>query len=142
MEEVGHEVLVLDDLRSMGVDPGCVLLPPLPATANLIDFLSASSGSFGAVARLGYSFWAENASCHFAELVDRARSDLELRDDQMSFSSTHDEVDESHGREVTEMIRRFARSEVERERLLQVCTTSLRLAGDMFDGILDAVAGP
>ena len=64
LEETGHELMALHDLRALGLpieDPATDLPPPLPETEVLIAYLYYVANHGNPVQRLGYSYWAETA---------------------------------------------------------------------------------
>lgn len=138
-EELGHEKMVVHDLKSIGLlEPGDLARPPLPSTEALIGYLHYVALVYGAVPRLGYSYWAESVYGHIDELLGRARLDLSLSDAQMSFFVAHSTIDEKHAEEVRHAIAKHSREGLERERMLQVAQTTLRLTGNLLDEALDA----
>ena len=58
-EELGHERMVVYDLKGVGLlDDKKLKANPLPSTEALIGYLYYVAMKYGAQARLGYSFWA------------------------------------------------------------------------------------
>ena len=136
-EELGHEKMVVHDLDRAGLlTPGLLDQPPLPPTEALIGFLYAVALRDGAVARLGYSFWAETAYDHIGELLAKVRADLGLGDRQMTFFVAHQSIDSKHADDVRHALTRFATDPADQERVVQVARTSLFLTGQMLDAIL------
>src|SRR3954469_21082731 len=102
-EELGHEKMVIHDLKSIELfDEADLHKLPLPATEALIGYLYAVALRYGAVARLGYSFWAEGVYGHIAGPFGKIAKDLGLTSKNMTFFGTHAEADEAHIRQVTE----------------------------------------
>ncbi|MGH8885480.1 MAG: iron-containing redox enzyme family protein [Egibacteraceae bacterium] len=135
-EELGHERMVVHDLESIGLfEPGDLTAPPLPATEAFIGYLYYVGLHYGAVPRLGYSYWAESVYGHIGDLLGRARSDLSLTDRQMSFFVAHAVIDEKHAEEVRRAIGQHAREGAERDLILQVARTTLRLTGALLDEV-------
>lgn len=138
-EELGHENMVLNDLRSIGLlEPGDVDAPPLPATEGFIGYLYYVGLHYGAIARLGYSYWAETVYTHIGELLGKARSDLSLDDSQMTFFVAHAVIDEKHAEEVRRAIQHHARTDGEQELILQVARTTLRLTRHLLSDVHEA----
>jgi hypothetical protein len=141
-EELGHEKMVVHDLESIGLfDPHDLEKPPLPATEALIGYLYYVGLHYGAVPRLGYSYWAESVYEHIDDLLGAARADLKLTDQNMSFFVAHSVIDAKHAEEVREAISRNVRPGPESEQLLQVARTTLRLTGALLDESLAASLG-
>ena len=136
-EEHGHEKMVIHDLDSIGMlDQNVLEKMPLPATEALVGYLYAVSMRYGAKARLGYSFWAENVYCHINEILQKTRSDLNLTDKNMSFFVAHAKIDDMHSKEVEECILKYVDTNVEKNLLTQVTKTTLFLTGAMLDQIV------
>lgn len=138
-EELGHENMVLNDLRSVGMfEPGDLDAPPLPATEGFIGYLYYVGLHHGAVARLGYSYWAETVYTHIGKLLGKARDDLSLDDKQMTFFVAHAVIDEKHADDVRRAIQHHARTDAERDQILQVTRTTLRLTRHLLDDVHEA----
>src|SRR3954470_17565273 len=59
-EELGHEKMVVHDLKSVGLwKDEDAQSEPLPAAEALVGYLYSVALRYGPVPRLGYSFWAE-----------------------------------------------------------------------------------
>jgi hypothetical protein len=138
-DELGHEKMVVHDLRAVGLLRQADLqAAPLPPTQALIHYLYSVALSQGAIPRLGYSYWAESAYGHLAELVARMRTDLGLTDREMAFFVAHQSVDTRHAQQVREAIERYARTSEHHRGVLEVAQTTLYLTGAMLDAILDS----
>jgi hypothetical protein len=135
-EELGHERMVTHDLRSAGLlREGDIERPPLPATEALIGYLYYVSLRYGAVARLGYSFWAEGAHSHIQELIVKAAPELKLARKDLTFFGAHAEADEEHIRQVEDAIERYAVTEADRELVTRVALTTLSLTGQLLEQV-------
>lgn len=138
LEEYGHEKMVLRDLESINIlDQTKLTQPPLPATDALIGYLYAVPQRYGAVARLGYSQWAENAYGHINEVTSKIRQDLSLEDKNMSFFVNHSVIDQKHSAEVAEAINTYCTSSEDKVLIKRVAQTTLYLTGKMLDGIAE-----
>ncbi|HEY5833831.1 TenA family transcriptional regulator [Streptomyces sp.] len=139
-EELGHEKMIEHDLKAVNLLEGALEVPPLRATQALVGYLYSVSLRDGAIPRLGYSYWAESVYPHITELLDHMRSDLGLSDREMSFFVAHAEIDAKHSDEVREQIERWAVSEEDQYKVLQVAKTSLWLTGQLLDDSYRAYA--
>lgn len=138
-EELGHEKMVVHDLKSVGVEVDQALAAePEPATQALVGYLYGVGLQHGAVARLGYSYWAETSYEHIGELLGRARSDLHLTDRQMTFFAAHHGLDTRHAMQVKRAIAEFARSCDDHRQVKAVARTTLYLTGQILDNVLHA----
>lgn len=140
-EELGHERMVIQDLKSVGLfDEADLVRQPLPATEALIGYLYYVSLRYGAIARLGYSFWAEGVYGHIAGPFAKISQDLQLSSKNLTFFGSHAQADEAHIQQVTEAIERFAVTPAEQTQVVQVARTTLFLTGQLLDQVARANA--
>jgi thiaminase len=135
-EELGHEKMVIHDLKSVGLfDEADLSQSPLPATEALIGYLYYVSLRYGAVARLGYSFWAEGVYGHIGPALAKMMQDLQLTSKNVTFFGSHAQADVEHIRQVEDAIERFAVSEEERALVTKVARTTLSLTGQLLEQV-------
>jgi len=135
-EELGHERMVIHDLKSIGMFQESDLLEaPLPATEALIGYLYFVALRYGAVARLGYSFWAEGVYGHIAEPFAKISRDLQLTSKNLTFFGSHAQADEAHIQQVTEAIDKFATTPDDQAAVLKVARTTLFLTGQLIEQV-------
>jgi thiaminase len=135
-EELGHERMVVHDLKSVELfrEPD-LQQPPLPATEALIGYLYYVSLRYGAVPRLGYSFWAEGIYVHIQEPFRKICEDLRLTSKNVTFFGAHAEADEAHIRQVEDAIASYATTEQDRELVARVAATTLSLTGQLLEQV-------
>ncbi|WP_122761160.1 iron-containing redox enzyme family protein [Pseudomonas viridiflava] len=132
LEELGHEKMVIRDLDSIGALPE--LLPaPLAPTQALIAYLNDVAIRLGPVARLGYSYWAEEVYGHIQPLLNKFRVDLGLKDEQMTFFVAHSAIDEKHSEEVRMAMLRSVNTDEERAQIKEVARVTLYLTGQLLE---------
>lgn len=136
-EELGHERMVINDLRSVGLldDEADLSAAPLPATEALIGYLYYVALRYGPVARLGYSFWAEGVYGHIQAPFQKICSDLQLGSRNTTFFGSHAQADEAHIQQVEEAIERFALTPADRAAVSQVAVTTLSLTGQLLEQV-------
>ncbi|MBV8667332.1 MAG: iron-containing redox enzyme family protein [Burkholderiaceae bacterium] len=135
-EELGHERMAAHDLESIGLlDRQELQRRPLPATEALIGYLYFVAIKYGPLARLGYSFWAEDVYDQIGGVLAKIRSDLALEDRNMTFFVAHAKIDDKHIDQVTDCIERFAKTEAEQSLVTQVARTTIFLTGQMLEQI-------
>ncbi|HEY8024669.1 MAG TPA: iron-containing redox enzyme family protein [Burkholderiaceae bacterium] len=135
-EELGHEKMVIHDLESLNLFKREDLnRPPLPATEALIGYLYYVALRYGAVARLGYSFWAEDVYDQIGDALGKIRSDLSLADKNMTFFVAHAKIDEKHSDQVADCINRFAKTEEEQALVRKVAKTTIFLTGQLLEQV-------
>jgi hypothetical protein len=135
-EELGHERMVLHDLRSVGLlDEAQLLEAPLPATEALIGYLWAVSLRYGPVPRLGYSFWAEGSYEHIGDMLAKIKSDLSIPKQSMTFFGSHIELDVNHMEQVSEALSKYAETGAQQELVRTVARTTLYLTGQLLEQV-------
>jgi pyrroloquinoline quinone (PQQ) biosynthesis protein C len=135
-EELGHERMVVHDLKSIdALREGDLSQAPLPATEALIGYLYYVSLRYGAVARLGYSFWAEGVYGHIAEPFGKITRDLNLTSKSLTFFGSHAQADEAHIQQVTDAIEKFATTPENQALVLRVARTTLFLTGQLIEQV-------
>jgi thiaminase len=132
LEELGHEHMV--DSKGL-YDPSMPQQQPLSSTQALIAYLYQVALESGAVARLGYSYWAESCYGHIGVILKKLAKDLELTDKHMTFFVAHSDIDAHHSVEVAEAIRESAGTEAERLAVINVATTTLYLTGQILEQV-------
>ncbi|WP_322752972.1 iron-containing redox enzyme family protein [Frankia sp. Cas3] len=134
-EELGHEKLVLHDLRAVGLigpdEP--VDEAPLPATDALIQYLYGVVLRESPVSRLGYSYWAETVYDHISPVLVKARESLGLSDRDMAFFVAHSEIDSRHAAEVQHAIRHAVTSREQADAVHRVAVTTLWLTTSLME---------
>jgi len=135
-EELGHERMVIHDLESLNLlDKDLLQRKPLPATEALIGYLYYVAFKYGAIARLGYSFWAEDVYEQIDDALRKIRQDLSLADKNMTFFVAHAKIDEKHIDQVTDCIDRFAKTPAEQALVQQVAKTTIFLTGQLLEQV-------
>jgi len=138
-EELGHEKMVIRDLESLSLlEAGDQDRAPMPPTEALIGYLYSVSLRYGALARLGYSFWAEDVYGQIGEPLAKIRSDLGLSDKNMTFFVAHATIDEKHIDQVTDCILRFAETAEQQAMIRRVALTTLFLTGKLMESVAEA----
>jgi thiaminase len=135
-EEVGHEMMALHDLCSLGrTDDELTLPAPLSSTETLIAYLYWVSKNGNPFRRLGYSFWAESSYHYINPLVDKVKEQLGLKDSQLTFFVAHSAIDEEHARDVRNVIERVAKTQSDWDAIGETAEVSLRLTGRMLHDV-------
>lgn len=138
-EETGHELMALNDARSLGVFGKCLALPAaLHSTEMLNAYLYFISLNGNPLRRLGYSFWAEDSYQHFKPLLERTVRHLGLVSSQLTFLIAHSNIDQEHSRDVVETLSLYCRTPEDWAAVQQVMEGSLRLQFAMLEEIHDS----
>jgi hypothetical protein len=139
-EELGHETMVVHDLRAVGLiddTDDITTHPRVPATDALINYLAGLSCTDGAVARLGYSYWAEDVYTFIAPLLRVAQTSLQLTERHMTFFVAHSAIDAGHSAEVRRIIAKVAITPEERDAVYRVAETTLWLTTQIMAQAFD-----
>ena len=137
-EEVGHEKMALHDLRNLGYAVTENSIPsPLVSTQTLISYLYFTAEKCNPLARLGYSYWAEQSYHYIQPLLDLLSSGLGVPNKAMTFFREHSAVDETHAKTVMETIERFVHTPEEWAAVEECMLNSLILTTRMMDEVLE-----
>ena len=135
-EELGHQRMVIHDLEGIALlNSADLTRDPLSATDALIAYLYFIAIKHGPIARLGYSFWAENVYLHINEIIEKIKSDLSLTDKNLTFFRAHAKIDEKHIEQVKECIEKYARTPMEQNLIKRVARTTLYLTAQMLEQV-------
>tara|TARA_R110000868_G_scaffold117600_14_gene312473 strand:+ start:13150 stop:13848 length:699 start_codon:yes stop_codon:yes gene_type:complete len=138
LEETGHEMMALHDLKNLGFEVSVDTLPkPLMTTETLVAYLYHISEHFSPVARLGYSYWAERSYEFIQPLLAMLSDGIGVPKKAMTFFNEHSEIDAKHAEEVEESIRRFVKSDEDWSAVEEVMVGSLVLTTRMMDEVFD-----
>ncbi len=137
-EEAGHEKMALHDIKNLGYNVSETNLPkPLVSTQTLISYLYYTAQTGNPVARLGYSFWAEQCYSYIEPLLQMISKGLGVPDKAMTFFREHSTIDEKHAIEVQDAITRFAKSPADWEAVEDCMVNSLILTTRMMDEVFE-----
>lgn len=135
-EELGHERMVIHDLKSIDLFNEADLdEAPLPATEALIGYLYYVALRYGPVARLGYSFWAEAVYGHIGPGLKKISADLELTSKNFTFFGSHAQADIEHQQQVEDAVARFAVTPQDQALVEKVTLTTLFLTGQILEQV-------
>ncbi|NNC96350.1 MAG: iron-containing redox enzyme family protein [Chitinophagales bacterium] len=139
MEETGHELMALKDINALGFNVTAdTMPPPLPSTQLLISFLYNEARSENPIHHLGYGFWSENACPFINDFMTNLMESMGLEKDQMTFYSGHVTLDESHAKEVREIIKKVVKTEEDWNGLKRVIKITFDLTIGIVKDMLDA----
>ena len=136
LEETGHELMALHDLRKMGVaieDPRTELPDMLPGTEQLTAYIYWVSTQGNPVQRLGFTYWAERSYEFLNPFIGSSRSDLGLEKSAMTFFFSHAHVDEKHAEDVKKIISEICTSAKDWRALERTASISLQITTAMID---------
>jgi hypothetical protein len=138
LEETGHELMALHDLRSIGVpinDPEKEMPPVLPETELLIAYLYWVSSNGSPVQRLGYSYWAERSYGLIGPFLKTLVESMKLEKKQMTFYFNHAVLDDKHAKDVEDILLYACKSDADWKQVMKVAETTI----DLTYGIINAV---
>lgn len=134
--EAGHDQMVIEDLASIGVDAETIVnARPLPETEAFVAYVYRVSAERDATARLGYSYWAENAYAYTADLIGAVQRDLKLKAEQMSFFIEHSDIDVAHFEQVRKVMTVSCTTPELQEGVIEVLRATLHLTGQIMEAV-------
>jgi hypothetical protein len=143
-EEVGHEMMAVNDLRRIGISARTVddLPPPLSVTKRLTEYLYHAATEAHPATRLGFSYWAEKCYPFINSLAANTKKSLGLSDKHMSFFVSHSEIDEKHAQDIERIVRVVCQTPEDWAAVENGMVESLNLALEIFQEIYQSVIEP
>jgi hypothetical protein len=133
-DELGHEWLIVNDLKSIGLWVGREIAEaPLPATDALINYLYSVALREGPIARLGYSYWADSVYRQIGPLLLAARESMALTADNMTYFAAHAQINAQHSEQVRAALWREVTTPARAEMVHRVAVTSLWLTIQLLE---------
>lgn len=136
LEETGHELMALHDLRTLGVpidDPHRELPDPLPATEQLIAWLYWVSGHSRPVARLGFSYWAERAYPYGEGFLTAVQARMKLDKSVMTFWYVHRGLDDKHAADVEKALLQACKNDADWQAVYRTAAVTITLCFNMIE---------
>jgi len=141
MEETGHELMAVHDLKAMGVpitDPVTDMPPSLPATELLVAYLYWVSTQGNPYQRLGFSYWAERSYGLFGHVVETMAEQLALDKKQMTFYFNHADIDDKHAQDVENILLLTCKTDEDWEAVQKVAAVTVDVSLDMLTQTMEA----
>ncbi|MED7789591.1 iron-containing redox enzyme family protein [Francisella sp. 19X1-34] len=139
LEETGHENMAKRDALSLCDNEDFFNQEPLPATEAFNGYLYSVALKYGGIARLGYSFWAEDSYHQVGDLLEILQNDLKLTEKQLTFFISHAVIDEKHSKEVNDMIDQYIKTEEDKKLTMKVAQTTIYMLGKILDNVAEEV---
>ena len=140
LEETGHELMALHDLRTIGVpieDPEQEMPPPMPATELLIAYLYWVSSHGLPVQRLGYSYWAERSYDFIGAFIDDLGLNMQLSKTQMTFYHNHATIDDKHAKDVEKILLAVCKTKEDWKQVTKVAVTTIDLTHQILISVIE-----
>lgn len=136
-EEVGHEMMALNDLKNLGADISDPAMLPAPSieTDVFVAYVYYVSQTGNPVQRLGYSLWAEDAYAHITPTLQIAAQNMELRKPEMTFFIDHAVIDKKHSEDVQKQISRMCKNQKDWEAVKKVMLGTLGLTHRILESV-------
>jgi Iron-containing redox enzyme len=138
LEETGHELMALHDLKAIGVpihNPETDMPPALLPTELLIAYLYWVASNGNPVQRLGYSYWAERSYGFIGAFVETLTGNLGLQKQQMTFYYNHAHIDDKHAKDVEQVLLKVCETDEDWRQVAKVAVATI----DLTHGIITAV---
>jgi hypothetical protein len=135
MEETGHELMALHDLKTIGItfQNRTVIPAPLPSTELLIAYLYYVASQGNPVQRLGYSYWSETSYSFIRAFMDMLMKNMDMDKNQMTFFYNHAHIDDKHARDVANILVKVCKTEDDWAAVKRTAKITLGLTNDMFN---------
>ncbi len=140
LEETGHELMALHDLRGMGVPIETVdtqMPPALAPTELLVAYLYWVSSNGNPVQRLGYSFWAERSYGLVGPLVENMAAKLGLEKKNMTFYFNHAQIDDKHAQDVEKVLCLACKTDEDWQAVRRVAEVTIDLTQQILQAVVD-----
>jgi hypothetical protein len=140
LEETGHELMALHDLRSIGVpidDPVKDMPPPMVPTELLIAYLYWISTHGSPVQRLGYSYWAERSYDYIGKFMDNLGKSMTLSKRQMTFYHNHASIDDKHAKDVEKILLSVCNTAEDWKHVTRSALTTIDLTNQILIGVTE-----
>lgn len=141
LEETGHELMALHDLKMLGVEYGAQAphgLPRmLPATEAMIGYVKCLATSETPYRVMGYSYWIERPYRHICSFMEQLGKDMALNRQQLTFYYNHLHIDQKHGQDIEHILIRICQSPEQWAAVREAALQSMQL---MFNMLLQIIA--
>jgi hypothetical protein len=134
LEETGHELMALHDLRALGItfNNAREIPPPLQSTELLIAYLYYVATHGNPVQRLGYSYWSETSYSFIRTFMDMIITSMDLQKNQLTFFYSHSNIDEKHAKDVEAILLKVCKTDQDWDDVRKVAKVTLELTNSMF----------
>lgn len=136
LEETGHELMALHDLKAMGVpivDVEKDMPPILPATELLVSYLYWVAVQGNPIQRLGFSYWAERSYGVVGHIVEVMAEQLNLDKKQMTFYFNHSDIDDKHAKDVEDILLITCKTREDWKEISKVASTTIDVSMEMMN---------
>ena len=141
LEETGHELMALHDLKAMGLpinDVESDMPPILPATELLVSYLYWVSIQGNPIQRLGFSYWAERSYGVVGQVVESMAETLKLDKKQMTFYFNHSDIDDKHAKDVENILIITCKTKEDWKAVNKVASTTIDVSLEMMSQCIEA----
>lgn len=135
LEETGHELMAIHDLKTIGIDfeDPAHIPNPLPSTELLVAYLYYVATQGNPVQRLGYSYWSETSYSFIRAFMDLLMHSMDLEKSQMTFFYSHSHIDDKHAKDVAEILVKVCKTDEDWDAVKKVAKITLDLTNRMFE---------
>lgn len=140
MEETGHELMALHDLKMLGIDYGADTpagLPKmLPATEAMIGYVKNLATSHTPFRVMGYSYWIERPYKYILAFMEQLESGMGLTKNQLTFYYNHLHIDQKHGQDIENILIRVCQTPQQWAAVREAAVKSMQLMLTMLQEII------
>ena len=139
LEETGHELMALHDLKALGAGYCETTLPKmLPATEAMIGYVKCLATSDTPYRVLGYSYWIERPYRYILSFMEQLEKEMELTKSQLTFYYNHLHIDQKHGADIEQILLRVCQTEAQWTAIVEASVKSMQLMAGMLQEIISA----
>lgn len=139
--EVGHDLLALQDLESLGEDVSLVSRTnPLPSTLALTAFPFYQITYRNPIGFLGYLYFLEFMPTHFGGAIRESLAAVGIPETAMNFLEEHITVDVAHNRLMDEYLTRLIRDDADLSSAIYAMRVTAELYSNMLWGAIESVS--
>lgn len=141
MEETGHELMALHDLKMLGIEYGAQTMHGLPrmlpATETMIGYVKYLATSETPYRVMGYSYWIERPYRHILSFMEQLEKDMALNKNQLTFYYNHLHIDQKHGQDIEHILIRVCQTPEQWAAVREAALKSMQL---MLNMLLEIIA--
>lgn len=143
VEEDGHHIWIMDDLRALGLDPsGLPTGKPSAPTDALVAWLYYVAGVHNPIAILADSYVIEGLSQLFAsQLAGTMQEVLSIPDSAVTYLARHGVADQGHMDDLRHLINAHVKDEEDYQDMVQCAKVEFALYGHMMEVISEGPMG-
>lgn len=135
MEETGHELMALHDLKMLGVSTDTPKV--LASTEAIIGYVKYLATSETPYRILGYSYWIERPYKYILQFMEQMERAMGLKKNQLTFYYNHIEIDKKHGKDIENALINVCQTTEHWQAVRESAIKSMQLSLSMYLEIIE-----